>query len=359
MQAKKGSDLMVSRREFLKKVSRSVGGIAAGIVLIDIRACQPEPEIERTGKIMAVQGLLEPAGFGMTLPHEHVLVDFIGADKVSRDRYDRKEVIQKVVPYLERVRALGCDTLVECTPAYIGRDPMLLRRLSTITGLQFLTNTGYYGAADDKFIPAHASDESPDQLADRWIREWENGIEGSDIYPGFIKTGVDSGPLSEIDEKLVTAAARTHLATGLIIACHTGGNEAIIGEMEVLEKEDVDGRALIWVHAQNEEDSDLHIRAAKAGIWVEFDGIHPDRIDAYVRRVQTMKEAGYIHKVLLSHDAGWYHVGEPDGGTYRPHDTIFTDFIPALKSAGIPSADIQQMTVENPRRAFTIKVRKA
>ncbi|HKJ67327.1 MAG TPA: phosphotriesterase [bacterium] len=350
---------MGSRREFLKKVTQGAGGVFAGVALLEIRACQSAAEVERTGKIMSVQGLLEPREFGMALPHEHVLVDFIGANKVSRDRYDRQEVIRKVVPYLERVRRLGCDTLVECTPAYIGRDPMLLRRLSTITELQILTNTGYYGAADDKFVPAHAFDESPDQLADRWIREGEDGIEGSDIYPGFIKTGVDSGPLSSIDEKLVTAAARTHLATGLTIACHTGGDSAIVGEMEVLEREDVDGRALIWVHAQNEEDPALHVRAAKAGIWVEFDGIHPDRIEAYVKRVQAMKEAGYIHKVLLSQDAGWYHVGEPDGGTYRPHDTIFTDFIPALKSAGISSADIQQMTVENPRQAFTIRIRRA
>ncbi len=350
---------MGSRREFLKKVTRGAGGIAAGIAFINIRGCHPEPEVDRTGKVMTVQGLLEPEELGMTLPHEHVLVDFIGADKVSRKRYDRKEVIQKVVPYLERIRALGCDTLVECTPAYIGRDPVLLRRLSTITGLQLLTNTGYYGAADDKFIPAHAYDETADQLADRWIREWENGIEGLDIYPAFIKTGVDAGPLSEIDEKLVTAAARTHLATGMTIACHTGGEKAILDELEVLEQERVDRRALIWVHAQNEEDPDLHIRAARAGVWVEFDGIHPDRIDAYVQRVQAMKEAGYIHKVLLSQDAGWYHVGEPDGGTYRPHDTIFTDLIPALKSAGITSTDIQQMTVENPGQAFTIRIRKA
>ena len=35
---------------------------------------------------MTGAGPISPAGFGSALAHEHVLVDFIGADKVSRER---------------------------------------------------------------------------------------------------------------------------------------------------------------------------------------------------------------------------------------------------------------------------------
>jgi phosphotriesterase-related protein len=103
----------------------------------------------------------------MTLVHEHVLVDFVGADKVGRHRYDADEAFRVILPHLAALKQRGCRTLVECTPAYLGRDPVLLRRLSEKSGLYILTNTGYYGAANDKFVPAHAYEESAAQLAAR------------------------------------------------------------------------------------------------------------------------------------------------------------------------------------------------
>jgi len=71
---------------------------------------------------MTVKGEISAKQMGKTLPHEHVLVDFIGADSVSRDRYDQEEVIKVVLPYLKEVKELGCQTFIECTPAYLGRD---------------------------------------------------------------------------------------------------------------------------------------------------------------------------------------------------------------------------------------------
>ena len=91
-----------------------------------------------------------------------------------------------------------------------------------------MTNTGYYGAADDKFVPAHAYVETAGQLADRFIAESRDGIEGTGIRPGFLKVGVDRGQLSSIDRKLVVAAARCHLTTGLTIAAHTGDATAAL-----------------------------------------------------------------------------------------------------------------------------------
>ena len=60
--------------------------------------------------------------------------------------------------------------------------------------MNIITNTGYYGARKHVFIPAHAYKESAAQLAGRWAREFERGIDGSKIKPGVIKIGVDTGP---------------------------------------------------------------------------------------------------------------------------------------------------------------------
>jgi phosphotriesterase-related protein len=310
------------------------------------------------GKIMTVSGLVPPAELGFTLPHEHVLVDFVGADKVNPDRYDSEEVVRTVLPYLEQVKSLGCRTLFECTPAYLGRDARLLQRLSSLSGLRLVTNTGYYGAAKDIGLPQHAFEESPGQLADRWAREWEEGIEGTKIRPGFIKTGVDGAPLSAVDAKLVRAAARTHLRTGLTIASHTGGGKAALEQLDILKDEGVAGGALIWVHAQTEKDTEIHARAAAQGAWLEFDGIGPESVDQHVNLVLEMKRRGLLGNVMVSHDAGWYRVGEPGGGAFRAYDVLFTKFLPAVKQAGLTDTEIRQITVTNPARSFIVGIRK-
>src|SRR5678815_4745101 len=97
-----------------------------------------------------------------------------------------------------------------CTPNYIGRDVRLLKRLAGATGLNILTNTGYYGAAGNKFLPRHAYTESAEQLSERWVSEWREGIDGSGVRPGFIKLGVGSGKLPELHARLLRAAARVH-----------------------------------------------------------------------------------------------------------------------------------------------------
>ena len=262
---------------------------------------------------MTVAGPIPPAEFGSTLSHEHVLVDFIGADTVSRERYDAGEAFDVALPYLRRARELGCRGFVECTPAYLGRDPRLLARLAKAAGLHILTNTGYYGAASDKYVPRHAHEESADQLADRWTREWVDGIEGTGIRPGFIKTGVDAGPLSEIDRKLVRAAARTHARTGLTIASHTGNTQAALEQFEVLAQEHVRPDAFIWVHAQSDWELESRVEAARKGAWVEIDNIDAGTARQCAERVTALKQRGVLNRLLVSHDAGWYQARRAEG----------------------------------------------
>ena len=306
---------------------------------------------------MTVRGAIPAPDLGMTLMHEHVMVDFIGAGQVSKDRYDPDEVFRVVLPHLARIRSLGCRTLVECTPAYLGRDPVLLTRLSGASGLRLITNSGYYGANDGKYLPREAHQESAEQLAQRWADEFEKGIEGTDIRPGIIKIGVNKGPLSAVDAKLARAAALAHKTTGLAIASHTGDGAAALEQLDILAAAGVAPSAFIWVHAQNARDTETHVKAARQGAWVEFEGSTESAVEARARQVKALVERGFLNKTLISLDAGWYRVGEPDGGDFRSYDFFFTAFVPALSQAGITEAQLRQLTLDNPREALTISKR--
>lgn len=309
-------------------------------------------------RIMTVNGMISPHQAGFILPHEHILVDFIGADQINPARYKEIEVFDTALPYLAQAKNSGAQTLVECTPAWLGRNPRLMQKLSRTSGLHIITNTGYYGAAQEKYLPPHTYSASAEQLARRWILEWEEGIDGSGIRPGFIKTGVDIAPLSAVQRKLIKAAALTHLETGLTIYVHTGDGKAALEELSIIKDMGVKAEAWVWVHAQNEADRSIHLQVAREGGWVSFDGLNQQSVAQYVQFLKDMKAHQLLHKALVSHDAGWYHVGEPNGGHYRSYETLFTHLIPALKNNAFTNEDLQLLFSTNPAKALAISIEK-
>lgn len=333
----------MNRRSFLKTSVTTIGAIQVGFLA----------QADAIPEINTVSGQIPAGNLGRVLIHEHVMEDFVGADKIAPGRYDAEEVLRITLPHLKSVKALGCNTLVECTPAYLGRDPGLLAQLADTSGLQIITNTGFYGAAGGRYVPRFAYSETAEAIAARWIGEFRDGIPPSGIHPGFIKIGVDAGPLSDINAKLITAAAFTHLETGLVIASHTGDGVAAMAQLLLLKKHAVPPSTFIWAHAQDEKNASLHQRAAAEGAWIEFDGISEETLRQNVAWVVEMKKAGYLRHMLISQDTGWYHVGEAGGGSFRGYDLLFTRFLPELYNAGMKEDDIRTLIIDNPRRALT------
>lgn len=308
-------------------------------------------------QFMTVTGPISAASLGTTLIHEHILVDFIGARKIDPSRWSHDAVIGKVLPYLKEASAAGCSTLVDCTPCYLGRDVVLLRRLAELSGLSIITNTGYYGGSDHKFLPEHAFTETAQALAERWIDEYRNGIDATMVKPGFIKISVNPGALSEISGKLISAAALTHLQTGLTIASHTGPAVPALEQITRLQAEGVHASAFIWVHAQNEADLTHYVTAARAGAWVSIDGLGDNNVTDYVRRLSFLKKEKCLAQTLVSHDAGWYDPAKPGGGNFRNYTTLFHKLIPALEQEGFTADDIGQLIRKNPQNTFAIRIR--
>ena len=336
--------MIQSRRHFLKTTAAAG---AVGLLAV--------PTDEKT--TITVRGSIRPNQMGLTFAHEHVLVDFVGASQVSPDRYNADEAFKKILPYLEEVKRLGGQSFIECTPNYLGRDVRLLQRLAKASGLHILTNTGLYGARQGIFLPEYVANETAEQLAERWIDEYRNGIDGTGIRPGFIKIGVNDGPLPDYDRKLVRAAAQTHRQTGLTIAAHTGDAAAAMEELAIVKETGISPSAFIWVHAQGKGHAN-HVKVARAGAWVEIDGISQDNYADHAQQVKALRDEGLLSQVLVSCDAGWYRVGEAEGGKYRSHAVLLTQFVPELQKLGLSDDEVDQLLVTNPAKAFAVRVQR-
>lgn len=317
-----------------------------------------------TNLIMTVNGPIEASDMGLTLEHEHAIVDFTGAEQFQQPQYPIEQALDTLIPYFEKLKSFGVKTMIECTPNYIGRDVKLLKALSYQTGMNFLTNTGYYAAAGKKYIPAHAYHETAEQLAQKWTEEWVNGIDATGIKPGFIKLGVGQSALDSLEQKIVTAGALAHLATGLKIAIHTGSADAAFDEVDILEAHGVDPKALIVVHAQNMPVKD-QLALAQKGAWISLDGINesPESISKYTDYLVQLDKNGYINQTLISQDAYWSVEKDESDEIYfqhhgSPYSAIFDVLIPALQNAGFSSEDINQLLISNPAKAYEIKILK-
>lgn len=299
--------------------------------------------------IETVRGPVAAQDLGYTLIHEHVLCDFIGAAETGPHRWAAGEVIEVMGPYLNDLAARGVGTLVDCSPAYIGRDPALLARLAEITGLRIVTNTGWYKAP---YLPAHAYGMTADEIAAGWMAEWRLGIDDTGIRPGFIKIAVNPGELLPIQRTIVRAAALAHQATGLMVMSHTAELLAAQMSLDLAEAAGMDVQHYVIAHADQIPEVAAHAALAARGAWVAYDAIGTRPVEQHARMVVEMLDRGWGGRLLLSQDAGWYQAGEPRGGTVRPYTALHDEFLPALRAMGADEPTIRRLLVENPARAL-------
>ena len=310
--------------------------------------------------IHTVSGPIPSSSLGFTLPHEHVMVDFVGAEKTNRGRWDSGEVIARMQPYLLAAKHSGVRGFVDCTPAYLGRDPRILKKLAQNTGLHILTNTGYYGDAEGRYLPPSAHGETAAQIAAHWLAEWRFGIEDTGIRPGFVKIrvdglAVDQSKISEMDGKLLAAAAEVTRRTRMAVTCHSPGRSGLSAALRFAAEGGDPGKFIV-AHC-DDNGFELNQRIIAAGSWVSIDGIgrkpEADHLAIVLPLLQKSPD-----RLLLSMDSGWYNVGEKDGGKINGFNALTDRFLPALRAAGVTAAQINHITIENPARVFAAAVQR-
>lgn len=303
--------------------------------------------------LFTTAGPLKKQDAGLILPHEHLFTDLRGPDKPGYGEADPADVIRVIKPLLLQARESGVSTLIECTTIGVGRNVPIIARLARETGVNIVVPTGVYGRA--QFAPKKYAEMSEDELARWMMTEIAAGIEDTGIQAGFIKTAASETELRPLEVKFLRASGRASLQTGVAIASHTTSGAVAREQLELLAALGVAADRFVWVHAQAEPDLEIHKNLAQRGAYIELDSVggSAQEDEKIIKIIRSLIAARFESRILISHDAGWYNPGQPNGGQQRGFTALTKEFIPKLQKAGLLDSQIQRITRENPFQAFS------
>ena len=284
------------------------------------------------GYVQTVLGPVDPEDLGLTLIHEHVLIDLTkgiadagqyetrakkyvpimrrpeagwepgeegpgtGAswaakwaqpvtleNLADRQRYwvyygdQRLDSIDDLIWEFDQFKRAGGGTIVDQTTPGMGRDPRGLREISRATGVHLVMTTGWYVAA---FHPSDMGEMSEDQAYELIMRDIQDGVSGG-IKAGIIgEVGVD-WPIHPDEEKAVRASARASADTGVPLSLHPGMSpDSVWALVRIVEDAGGDLSNTIISHCDsrlntsagtNVFDVEPHLKLAKTGVYLSYD----------------------------------------------------------------------------------------
>lgn len=294
-------------------------------------------------------GPLRAQEVGLVLPHEHLLVDFRPATTPGFAQADPAEFAALAEPLLAEAAAAGVSAVVECTPPGLGRRVDLIADVSRRSGLPVAVATGVYR---EPWVPDWVY-EATDEALEAWMhRELTEGVDGTGVRAGFVKVSAAEDGIRPVEERVVRAAARAAARTGALVGSHTTDGRVVLGQIDLAVAESLPPERFLSIHTQTIGDAGVRQEIVARGAWIEFDDVGQGDDPRTLELVLGGLAAGQGHRMLVSHDAGWFDPALPAGGTPRPFTELTTTFLPALRAAGVGGDVVDDLCVRNPFRAF-------
>jgi predicted metal-dependent phosphotriesterase family hydrolase len=309
--------------------------------------------------VQTVLGRIDPSVLGVTLPHEHTQCALWHIE----NRWDYFQLARDepvILAELERFRAAGGRSLVDLTLPGIGRDPAWLAGIAQASGLNIVMGSGWYRTA---YYPPEAliDRRSVDDLADELVREADDGVGDTGVRPGIIgEIGTDKPWVSAAEERVHRAAARAARRTGRSITTHSVLSPVGLAQLQVFEEEGLDPGRVVIGHSDSYPVLDHYLEIIRRGASIEFDflGMPFTAVERHgegriVELLQELLSRGHADRVLLSQDV----CNDAQLSRYGGHGYTYLAerFLPRLRQAGVSDAEIDTMTIANPRRLLTIE----
>ena len=347
------------------------------------------PSSALSGQAQTVLGPIAGEAMGITLPHEHLLIDFEvmfrepdnGAERglarqpvslanlgwVRHHFSSNLDNLQLLDERVARDEALlfkhaGGQTFVDPTNRGLARDPLALARIARATGLNVIMGSGYYVAAAH---PADMDRRTSDDIARELVRDLTVGVDGTGVRAGFIGEIGTTWPWTDNEKKVVRAAVAAQRETGAALMIHPGRHERLpLQIVDFIRKEGADlGRTIMCHIERTIADPAVLTDLAATGVYLEYDlfGLETSYYPynptfdmpndgERMRQILGLIERGHLDQILMSHDIAYKHCLSRWGGFGYHH--LLVNVIPRLRAKGADDKTIQTLLIDNPRRAF-------
>lgn len=308
-------------------------------------------------KVNTVLGPVPTSELGRALLHEHVFLANPGWEIDGRNAARREHDLAKISGELAALREHGVRTIIEPSPADVGRDAGFMVEVAKRSGINIIACTGLY--KEDHWLPVYFRLREIDEIAGWMVSELTEGMGGTGVKAGGIKVATSLGRIGEYEEKTLRAAARAHRRTGAPIVTHTEGGTMGREQLDIFESEGADLSRIVVGHCCGNSDLRYHFDILKRGAIVGLDRIGitlymPEEIRRGI--AMSIIAAGYASQLVLSQDiVGVYYGGNPLTPPRPPERTytyVLTDFIPELREAGVGQRSIETILADLPRKLF-------
>ena len=302
-------------------------------------------------KLVTTLGHYRAEDLDIILPHEHIFVDLGPIEEENWKTAWAHPVVKRMAPELEKIKKAGVSAFVDCTPVGVGRRADIVRAVSLAAQVPVVVPTGIYR---EPWVPGWAREATLEDIRDWMISELTDEIEDSGVRAGWIKLSAGDDGLTDVDTKILRAAAQAGKATGALIGSHTIRGRVVMDQLQIIIKEGYSPQRFLWIHTQAEPAEEQHLEAARMGAWLEFDAIGSEQFhdEYFLENIGRLVEAGFERQLLLSQDRGWYDPSQPGGGEVKPYTYLLEEFVPAMRQYGFSEPLIFQLISSNPRRAF-------
>ena len=348
---------------------------------------------ERSGKIQTVLGLIEPSELGITLTHEHALIDlscyFVMPEEATErwyvdkpltmeilggihNRWANNKDLQLLIDEKDQTEEIykyylaGGNSFVDTTSIGIGRDPLALARMSRATGLNIIMGASHYVPVS---YPDDMDERSEQQITDQIIGDITVGVKDTGIKSGIIGEVGNFWPTNETSRKILRASAHASVETGAAILIHPGFHpDALMHHLNDLIEAGADPSRVIMGHLDTFPNMDVIKQIADTGAYLEYDTFgsedtvwgavadQPIFIPTDVQRMQRIEnliEWGYESQIVIAQDVCFKHWATKYGGKGYAH--ILENIVPRMRKRGFSNENIDNILIENPKRILTFK----
>ncbi len=340
-------------------------------------------------KAQTVLGLVESEYLGVTLAHDHVLIDgtfmYVEPEEISqkdlahqkislenrgwvgyhwtpnRDNVELKDE-EIAVSELRRFVAAGGRTIVDPTNVGLGRDPNALARISRLTGMNVIMGAGYYIGSTH---PDDMTSRTQDSITEEIIRDIRVGVGDTQIRAGLIGEIGCTYPWWDNEKKSVLAAVEAQKETGAALMIHPGRDPKSPEEIVTLIGQaggDL-SRTIICHVDRTCLDRGWLKEMAQTGCYLEYDlfgnesSHYPPNPDVDMpsdaERMDVILwhfDQGFECQALLSHDVATKHRLHAYGGL--GYDHLISNVLPRLRKRGLREEDLATLVVGNPAAAY-------